>query len=202
MSFHDSLAEGALRDGNTPDQFRNAAQRHANAFWFYVAIGGGVWYFFGWGWSLLPFGLAALTGMQSVSSTRLAGKLEQRLIHAPAPLEFDLSDPSDVLLIDKIREQYSALLADESGPYAGCIYRPTVLLPYPKEVIRHALTTLLDFVEGHRDSDLLDPSIQRPEVSEMIRTALVSLEEFIDVAPQDLPTNPTENARVGLRLQR
>ena len=76
MSLHDRLARLALRDGNTSAQFRVAAQKHANAFWFYAAAGAAVWYFADWRWSLVPFALALLTAAQSVSSTLTARKLE------------------------------------------------------------------------------------------------------------------------------
>lgn len=162
MSFHDALAETALRDGNTSEQFRAAAQRHANAFWFYAAIGGGIWYFLSWEWALVPFGVTAFVAFQSVSSTLVARKLEQRAAIRHMPSSFDLNDPAHVVLVDEIREKYSAFLADGSHPYSQCMYRPSSLLPYPKEVIRRALTALLDFVEGRRNSNLLDEAIRHP----------------------------------------
>jgi hypothetical protein len=201
MSFHDSLAEGALRDGNTPAEFRAAAQRHANAFWFYMIIAAVTWFFFGWGWSLLPFGLALFVALQSVSSTLVAGKMEQLLKIPSLPPAFDLSDPVDVLTIDDIRERYSALLADESGPYSQCMYRPAALLPYPKEEVRLALTALLDFAEGRQNSDLLDRSMRHSDVARVIRTALQCLDDYLDVAPERLPADPVENARIGRQLQ-
>lgn len=201
MPFHATLADAALRDGNTPEQFRAAAQRHANAFWFYAAIAGGLWYFLDWRWALLPLGLAALVAVQGVSSTLVARRLEQRTAARDQPVAFDLNDPADVALIDRIRAQYSALLTDESHPYSECMYRPAALLPYPKEVIRQALSALLDFVEGRRTSDLLSADLRDPEIADVIRVALNSLEEFVDVPPARLPTNPRENMRVGIELQ-
>jgi hypothetical protein len=202
MSFHGALTEAALRDGNTPEQFRVAAQRHANAFWFYTAIGAGIWYFLSWHWALIPFGVAFFVAFQSVSSTLVARKPEQRAAKAHVPSRFDLNDPAHVVMVDEIRGQYSALLADDSHPYSQCIYRPSSLLPYPKEVIRRALTALLDFVEGRRDSYLLDEGLRQPDVAEMIRTTLETLDDFLDVTPQKLPTDPRENARIAYQLQR
>lgn len=77
MSFHEKIARAAIRDGSTAAEFRTAAQKHANAFWFYAVIGAGVWFFTSWGWALIPFGLAAFVAMQSVSSTLTAKKLEE-----------------------------------------------------------------------------------------------------------------------------
>ncbi|MGH8193773.1 MAG: hypothetical protein ACREQ8_05130, partial [Woeseiaceae bacterium] len=166
MSFHDRLAEAALRDGNTPEQFRTAAQKHANAFWLLAALGAAVWYFAGWGWSLIPFSLGALKVLQSVSSTLTARKLEPLMpykstasLAATLPPEIDLDDVLQVTVIDDIRQKYSALLADQSQPYSQCIYRPSSILPYPRTVIRRALQALLDFVEGRRNSRFLDVDI-------------------------------------------
>lgn len=210
MSFHDRLAEAALRDGNTAEQFRAAAQKHANAFWFYAAIGAAVWYFAGWGWSLIPLGVAVFTALQSASSTLTARRLEQlepfgpsaALTAAALPAQIDLNDVLHVTIIDLIREKYSAVLADQSQPYAGCLYWPTSLLPYPKRDIKRALNALLDFVEGRRPSTLLDVSIRTPELAETLRIALIALDNFLDVPTENLPTNPQENALVGARLSR
>jgi hypothetical protein len=200
MLFHDAIADAARRDGNRPEEFRAAAQRHANAFWFYAAMGGGVWYFLGGGWALIPFGLSAFFAFQSVSATDVARKLEHLIPQIPS--RFDLNNPAHVALIDDIREQYSALLADEFSPYSQCIYRPAAILPFSKELIRRALSALLEFTEGRRSSNLLNGAAIRPEVAVTIRTALQLLDDFIDVAPAQLPTEPRENIRVGHQIQR
>jgi hypothetical protein len=77
MSFHDKLAFKARLDGNTSQQFRAAAQKHANATWVYLIVAGVVWYFSNWAWSLIPFGLAAFTAFQSISATMVAIRLEK-----------------------------------------------------------------------------------------------------------------------------
>ena len=77
MSFHDSVALKARLDGNTSAQFRMAAQRHANATWIYLIIGGIVWYFANWLWALILFALAAYVAFQSVSATAVAIRLEK-----------------------------------------------------------------------------------------------------------------------------
>lgn len=210
MSFHDRLAEAALRDGNTVEQFRAAAQKHANAFWLYAAIGAAVWYFAGWGWSLIPLAVAVFTALQSASSTLTARRLEHlepigpsaALTAAALPAQIDLNDVLHVTIIDLIREKYSSLLADQAQPYAGCPYRPASLLPYPKDDIRRALNALLDFVEGRRPSTLLDVSIRTPELAETLRIALITLDDFLDLPTESLPTKPQENALVGARLSR
>ncbi len=78
MSLHDKLALNAKLDGNTSHQFRDAAQKHANATWIYLIIAGIVWYFSSWAWSLIPFGLAAFSAFKSISATMVAMRLEKQ----------------------------------------------------------------------------------------------------------------------------
>ncbi len=113
------------------------------------------------------------------------------------PRDFDLNDYQHVLIIDDIREQYSLVLADETLPYADCMYRPASTLPYPKEEIQRALIALLDYMEGRTDSDVLDPEMRTEEGAEIIRRVLVMLESYLDIPQEALPKNPQKNARVG-----
>ena len=84
MSFHSKLARKAFLMGRTPQEFRIAAQKHANATWGAAAIGGVVWYFVSWQWALVPFGLAAYTMLQSISASLLASELA-KLTGTPVP---------------------------------------------------------------------------------------------------------------------
>lgn len=77
-SFHDRLADAAERDRNTPGEFSAAAQKHANAFWMWAIAGVVIWLLFSFVWALIPFALAALAAAQSVSSTRVAKRMEAR----------------------------------------------------------------------------------------------------------------------------
>ena len=63
------------------------------------------------------------------------------------------------------------------------------------------MCALLDFVEDRRSSALLDQGIRRPEVADNVRAALGHLDDFLDVPADCLPTDTTENMRVGHRLQ-
>lgn len=76
-SQHDKMALQAILDGHTSAEFRAAAQRHANAFWFFAAISGVVWYFSNWLWALIPFALGAFVAFQSVSATAVANRIEK-----------------------------------------------------------------------------------------------------------------------------
>jgi hypothetical protein len=47
----------------------------------------------------------------------------------------------------------------------------------------------------------IDASIRHPDVADTIRTTLLLLDDFLDVPQEKLPTEPSENARVGPHLQ-
>jgi hypothetical protein len=57
MSFNDRAASKAIASGKGAADFSVAAQKHANATWFYLIVAGSVWYFTGWGWALIPFAI-------------------------------------------------------------------------------------------------------------------------------------------------
>jgi hypothetical protein len=162
---------------------------------------------FGWAWAIVGYVAGVASALLVRVLMRRSGQPRPRpnnrsIRTAAIPSRFDLDDVLHVTIIDEIRDKYSALLADESHPYSQCMYRPASLLPYPKEVIRRALEALLDFVEGRRDSRFLDVSIRTPEVADTVRTTLHLLDDFVDVPAEKLPTEPHENTRVGLDLQR
>lgn len=113
---------------------------------------------------------------------------------------FDLNDFDDVLLLDQIRRDYGEVISDRENSFASCMYRPTSHLPYPKATIRTALQTLLDYVEGRKDSLFLEPEIRTRKTAETIGVALASLDTFIDVPESDLPRDPIQNLRVGATI--
>ncbi len=116
----------------------------------------------------------------------------------PVPDAFDLNDPTHVLLIDEIRERYSAVLSDfDTGPYAKCMWKPASLLPYPKTTIKGAMTALLDFIEGRVQSPHIDVSIRSSEAAEMVKSTLVLLDNYLEIPASELPTEPLANGRVA-----
>lgn len=115
----------------------------------------------------------------------------------PIPDQFDLGNAEDVQLIDEIRERFSQMLAHDTGPYRNCVFRPAVLLPYPKDAIRKALTALLDFAEGRAVSPHLDQEIRSTAVADTLRSCLALLDNYLDLPPEALPTDPKQNGRVG-----
>lgn len=84
-SLQDRLADAAERDRNTPAHFRAAAQNHANAFWMWGMVGVVAWLLFSFVWALIPFALAVLAATQSVSSTLVANRMEDRQSTAAEP---------------------------------------------------------------------------------------------------------------------
>jgi fatty acid desaturase len=77
MEVHDKMAQRAFLSGKTSVEFSAAAQRHANATWFLAIVGVVVWWFASWGWALIPFALAILVALQSISATMIATRLEK-----------------------------------------------------------------------------------------------------------------------------
>ena len=58
----------------TAKDFDKAAQKHANATWFWVILTAIIFYFFKW-YAAIPAALAVFTIMQSISSTKNASRL-------------------------------------------------------------------------------------------------------------------------------
>ncbi len=114
----------------------------------------------------------------------------------------DLFNPDHIALLDEIKSAYGSHLSDGLGSYKACIYAPASALPHSKHDIRLALSALLDFAEDRRQSPLLDDTLREPEMIDVLSTCLVRLDDFLDVSPEQLPTEPRENVRVGLQLQK
>lgn len=78
MNILENMARNASCRGLGSEHFKVAAQRHANATWLWAIVGSIVaWWATPWVWALLPFGLGALSALQSVSSTSIAIRLEK-----------------------------------------------------------------------------------------------------------------------------
>jgi len=76
MSFYNNLTQKALSMGKNSSDFTRAAQKNANATWFYGILGGVLWYFLSWIWAVIPFILAAYSAFQSISATIIAEKIK------------------------------------------------------------------------------------------------------------------------------
>ncbi|MCP3943442.1 MAG: hypothetical protein GY710_18445 [Desulfobacteraceae bacterium] len=84
MALHDQLAQKATKKGKHASDFFAAAQKHANATWFYLIVAAAVWYFFGWLWALIPATLGGYTAFQSISATMIATRLESHEFNSGA----------------------------------------------------------------------------------------------------------------------
>src|SRR5713101_4748449 len=169
-----------------------------------VATYHGGWHM-GWAWGLggYLFGTVAFLAFAAIiwvttGFLRHAGS-NRPLVALPAT--FDLDNPAHVAIIDDIRMKYATLLADQTHPYARCMYRPAAMLPFPKVAIKTALVSLLDFSEGRRPSRLLDQSLRTPDFARTLNSVLLRLDDFLEVPANSLPTEPTDNSVVGTRFR-
>lgn len=131
MSLHDKMAEKAAAMGKSPSEFTAAAQSHANATWFWLVVAGIVWYFWAWGWALVPGVVAIYKIIQSVSSTKIAMKLE----------EHEQQNGSSVPEFVKVVQAYGAIL-ENGAPTPGTV-ADSSKLPYPKHKIKEAIISAL-----------------------------------------------------------
>lgn len=115
------------------------------------------------------------------------------------PSTYDLDNPAHVLLIDDIRAQYAAALAETGGEFAGLAYKPASLLPHPRAEIRKALTALLAYAHGRRSSRHLHPRLRASAVVDTLEASLLQLETFLDVPAAEIPREPRANVEYGFR---
>ena len=77
MSFHDRAVQRAIAEGRSSNDFKAGAQKNANAFWFWLLVAGGIWYFFGWKWAILPGAISIFKAIMSIDATTVASKIEK-----------------------------------------------------------------------------------------------------------------------------
>lgn len=131
MALHDKLAQKAVAMEKHSSEFSAAAQKHANATWFYLIAAGAVWYFFGWVWALIPIVLGVYTAFQSISATMIATRLENQ--------EPD-SGASNTDFV-KVVQAYGKIL-ETSAPVPGTV-DDAEKLPYSKQQIKEAIVAAL-----------------------------------------------------------
>jgi hypothetical protein len=131
MSLHDKLVQKAVTMGKSSSEFSAAAQKHANATWFYLIVAAVGWYFFGWLWALIPIALGVYAIFQSVSATMIATRLENRE---------QSSESSDIDFV-QIVQAYGKVL-ETSAPVSGTV-SDTNKLPFPKQQIKNAIVAAL-----------------------------------------------------------
>lgn len=131
MALHDKLAQKAIAMGKHSSEFSAAAQKHANATWFYLIVAGAVWYFFGWLWALIPAALGVYTVFQSISATMIATRLEKTEQNSES------TDPEFVHIV----QVYGNIL-ETSAPAPGTVADASKL-PYTKQQIKDAIVAAL-----------------------------------------------------------
>ncbi|MFH1292281.1 MAG: hypothetical protein ABIH87_03725 [bacterium] len=110
------------------------------------------------------------------------------------PESFDTKDPLHDKFAEKIIQDYGGVMAN-SGKYAKCFYKPVSLLPYPKQYIKKACQLICKELNSEH------PNWERPaNADEMIKNigAIEAfLPNFIEVSVSELPTDTSENLKVG-----
>lgn len=113
------------------------------------------------------------------------------------PAELSANEQMHLRLAGDIWEKYSLVLSDGALDHAGCVFRPQSSLPYPKEYIEQALSLLVEVGEGHIQSMHFKSSAVPADVVLAMKDARAQLDRFVDVDPEQLPTDPTENSQYG-----
>jgi len=144
MGWHDRLAIKANLMNKNSKEFTGAAQRHANASWFFLIIAGVVWYFSdNWVWTLIPLALMTFTVLQSISSTLIASKLEA---YEPNDQKIGNQDTEKVVNeFGQVMENLDWLLA----------FHDVKKLPYPKETVLNAIVSAYQLTADQNMKEIL-----------------------------------------------
>ena len=158
MSLHDKLASKAISSGKGAADFSTAAQKHANATWFFLIAAGAIWYFLGLGWALIPVAIGIFTAVQSVSATIVASRIEKLEEISSIGKAEDIAD--EVMFII---QAYGKLL-ENYAPTPGCV-ADSSKLPYPKQEIKAALISGLKAIDD-------------PQMKEHLKIAYIQLSDW------------------------
>lgn len=183
MSLHDKLAQKAASMGKSSSEFTAAAQQHANATWFYLIVAGIVWYFFGWGWALIPAAFGIYSIFHSISATLVATKLERTEQNSES------TDPEFVRIV----QAYGSFL-ETSAPIPGTV-ADVNKLPYTKQQIKDAIVAALHISED-------------PQMKEHLKAGYIQLSDWqegvgesnqgVDVSALDMSQDTDELAKTAL----
>ena len=109
------------------------------------------------------------------------------------PGSFEPGDDKHLMLADVIRRRYAETMTESGGEFAECTVKPSALLPFPKHSIADALNIFVRLGRG----DIWSPHVAKesitPEDVTVVERALQVLNTYVDVAPNQVPTDPTEN---------
>ncbi|MBT4764836.1 hypothetical protein HOO14_07560 [bacterium] len=140
MGLRDRLAKKAITMGRDSSEFSKAAQKYADATWFYLAISGVTWYFFGWILALIPAAFSAYTAFQSASATLIATRLEGQKSN------IEVSNTEIVQAYGKTLET--------NAPTPGAV-ADVSKLPYTKQQIKSAIIEALRSTEDSQMKEFL-----------------------------------------------
>jgi hypothetical protein len=124
-------------------------------------------------------------------------KTRPLLGHDDPPAELSPNEQKHLRFAGDIWERVSEVLTDESQPFAGCRYKPSSLLPFPKDYVDRALGMLIDVGEGRQQSIHFRPEAIPQDVVNSMKAARQQLGAYVDVSTEELPSDANENARYG-----
>jgi len=113
------------------------------------------------------------------------------------PAELDANQQQHLSLAGALWERYSQLISDDTQAFAGCDFRPQSSLPYPKEYLILALDMLVAMGEGRIQSIHFNAKAIPSDAVMDMKEARAQLDGFVDVSANELPADPTENAKYG-----
>jgi hypothetical protein len=122
-------------------------------------------------------------------------KTNQKLCKLP---EEDLYPPDHLSYSDKsfCSEVILQYKCTSENDYAGCMFKPIELLPYPKEYIR----AVIDFATKYLTKNPIEGSITYCEGLDELKRLSENLDRYVDVKAEMLPTNNSENISYCMRI--
>lgn len=141
MSLQSKLAKKAEAMGNSSSEFTAAAQKHADATWFYLIVAGILWYFLGWRWALIPVAFGIYKIFQSIIATLVAMRLENtEKNHEETDSEFM-----------RIVQAYRNILETSVPGMVADVSK----LPYTKQQIKDAIVAAIRISEDSQMKEYL-----------------------------------------------
>lgn len=167
----------------TAQDFRKAAQEHANAFWFWLIVAGICFYFFQW-WAAIPAAFALFTMICSFGASNSARQLKNGTYPIP-----NLNNGATGKDSNEISEQeaqdvvYSFIdLMSEGAPFIGDADN----LPHSKTTIKKSFIKHIEHYEAMRrmnEAHFINNGYDQT-VGQLKMMAL-RLDDWHDIAPED-----------------
>jgi len=97
-----------------------------------------------------------------------------------------------------IFKDYGKVLAD-AGKYQKCFYKPTSILPYPKDYIRKAIQFSVHCLQMEKPLFTSPPN--KDEILDNLGGIEAFLDNFVEASENELPTDMRENMMKGADLK-